>query len=420
MISHKSYGKLDLLSTIELGFLALLVVRSFTEAFSDLVIYIGPTVVNPSVTLVVLMDALGLIYLSALRLRNEWAVDSIGLYFLGWVLCLAPWVYVAAYQWGVAGLTGAREWIRLLSLVLIYLVLFSIARRRGYRRIIHACLLALPIPLMAAYFQLATTPESRPFGMMVNPNNLTAFLVVMTALTIWKLVSSERFQTGILWGGLFLLESFVIIVNNSFNVWLMIGAFLTLFVLLVRGWRFKVTGVLLGAAFIAIFLFLFFQGFRNQDEILRNLETLGYQRPQGSVGGGSLEGRLYTWHELIKVWEQQPLQGYGLNTTHFVNPIVGKAAHNDFVRYLVEGGVFGLLLFVLFQAAIGWELFRLRRQANDPSSHLLAGIGFGVYLAWVIGSIGDNLISMTVFQVYFWALLASISASVATATDLYR
>jgi len=59
---------------------------------------------------------------------------------------------------------------------------------------------------------------------------------------------------------------------------------------------------------------------------------------------------------------------------------------------------------------VGWELFRLYRQAGNPQHHLLAGIGFSLFVAWTIGSIADNVIAQTVFQVYFWSLLATVSA----------
>jgi hypothetical protein len=190
----------------------------------------------------------------------------------------------------------------------------------------------------------------------------------------------------------------------------MFGVVLVTFALLAGGWRFKAVGITVGLTFLTLFLVLFLQETRLQREIWQNLEALGFSNPEESLGGGTLEGRFVIWSGLVKVWERQPLQGYGLNATPFVNPVVGKLAHNDFIRYLVEGGIFGLLLFVLFQAAVVRELFLLRRSVDDPKNRLLIGIGFGVYLAWVVGSLGSNLITHTVFQVYFWALLASVSA----------
>lgn len=410
----KTYSSADstrVIRLLEVLFLILLVVRSSTEAFSSLAIAIGPTVVNVSVAVVLLMDAIGGIYLGLLWIRREWNLDRIGLIFLVWVLSLAPWVYLAASQWGIPGLTGAREWVRLLSLVLLYLAVRAIALRRGPERVLRILLLALPVPLAATYYQILVSPDERAFGVMVHPNNLAAFLVVMIALIVWRIAHPMQSTRGrLLWGSILLLILGGLIASVSSNGWLMFGVFLIAFALLAGGWRFKAVGITVGLAFLTLFSVLFLQETRLQREIWQNLEALGFSNPEESLGGGTLEGRFVMWKGLVKVWERQPLQGYGLNATPFVNPVVGKLAHNDFIRYLVEGGVFGLLLFVFFQAAVGKELFRLWRGAGDPKNRLLVGLGFGVYLAWVVGSIGSNLITHTVFQVYFWALLASVSA----------
>lgn len=400
-----------ILSALELGFLVLLVVRSFTEAFSELALYLGPLTLNVSSGAVLLMDLLGGLYLGVLWLRKRWAVDRLGLIFLGWVLSLGPWVYLAASQWGVTGLTGVREWIRLLSLVLLYLVIYTIARRRGHERVINACLLALPVPLALTFYQFVVAPEDRAFGAMVHPNNLAAFLVVMSALVIWKLVRPEQStRRRFLWTGLLGVLLIALIVPISSNAWLMFFVFLATFLLLSRERSLRVAGGVAAALFLALFILFFAaEHVRVQSELWQALALMGADSPGGT---GSIGTRFEIWNELINVWRQQPLKGYGLNATPLVNPIVGKYAHNDFVRYLVEAGVFGLLLFVLFQAAAGRELLRLRREASAPHARLLIRIGLGIFLAWVVGSVGDNLISHTVFQVYFWSLLAVVVAAV--------
>lgn len=407
-----------LLSLLEYALLTLLVVRSFSEALAQMAIYIGPFTVNPSIVLVLLMDAVAVLYLAIFWFREQWTVDRLGLFFMAWVLSLAPWVYIATSQWGIPGLTGAREWVRLLSLVLLYLVVWTIARRRGHERVINACLLALPVPLAVTYYQILTLPAGeRAFGVMVHPNNLAAFLVIMIVLTVWKLARPHQSlaRRGA-WAGLLLAEFFALIAPVSSNGWLMFAVFLLAFFLLARGRRFKLAGLATAAAFLAIFLVVFALNPRIQQEFWGNLVSVGIESPDalGPRQAGSLEGRFYMWAGLYEDWQRRPLLGYGLNTAYFLNPITGKAAHSDYLRYLVEGGALGLLLFVLFQVAAGWELLRLRREANDSQGQLLAGIAFGVLLAWVIGSIGDNLISYTVFHVYFWALLACASAAAST------
>jgi len=413
---------IKLLGFLQAIFLTLLVVRSTTEVFSGFSIYLGPMRVNLSVAMVLLMDFVGLIYLALLWVRRKLVIDRVGGLLMLWVLSLVPWVYLAALKFGIPGLVGLREWIRLLSLVLLYFVVLVIARRTNYERILNVCLLALVVPLAVTYYQMifslgiSTAVGFRAFGTMVHPNILAAFLVVMIALTIWKL-GKHRPPEGlwlrrVLWGGLLLLELPALIVPISSNGWLMFAVFLLVLALVVRGKRLKIVAISTGILLLILFIFVSSQNINVGKEIMQNLQDLGYRSPEASVGGGTLEGRFQMWGKLIEVWRTHPLRGYGLNTTPFVNPVTGLAPHNDFLRYLVEGGVFGLLFFVVFQVAVGWQLFRLRRQATDPQHHFLAGIGFSLFIAWTIGSIGDNVIAYTAFQVYFWSILATVSAAI--------
>lgn len=403
----------SVLRALEYAFLALLVVRSFSEAFPELVLPVGPLPVTLSALVMLLMSGVGLLYLSLLWFRRDWAVDRLSLYFLAWVLSLAPWVYVAAAEWGLSGLSGAREWVRLLSLVLLYLVVWEIARRRGPERVINACLLALPVPLVLTHYQLLVAPQARAFATTVHPNNLAAFYVVMIALTVWKLAQPDQsLRARLGWGGLLLVVLVAIIAPISSNAWLMLAVFLGALLVVINERKLRLAALGIGVGFLIVFLGLFVSGHqRIQAEVWQVVSLFGVEVPGWKGGTGTIGFRFEMWRELSGVWVQNPIRGYGLNSTLLLNPAsVGKAAHGDYVRYLVEAGIFGLIFFVLFQIVGGRELFRLAREA-PVSYRWLAGIGFALFVAWVVGSVGDNLISYTVFHVYFWSLLACVSAT---------
>jgi O-antigen ligase len=401
----------SVLRVLEYAFLALLAVRSFSEAFPELMLPVGPLPFTLSALVMLLMSGIGLLYLSLLWFRRDWAVDRLGLYFLAWVLSLAPWVYVAAAEWGLPGLSGAREWVRLLLLVLLYLVVREIARRRGPERVIHTCLLALPVPLVLTYYQLLVAPQARAFATTVHPNNLAAFYVVMIALIVWKLVKPDQsLRARLAWSALLLVALFAIIAPISSNAWLMLAVFLVALALVINERTLRLTALAIGVGFLIVFLGLFFSGHqRVQAEVWQVVSLFGVEVPGWKGGTGTIGFRLEMWRKLSGIWAQHPLRGYGLNSVLLLNPVVGKAAHGDYVRYLVEAGIFGLIFFILFQAAVGRELFRLARE-TPVSYRWLAGIGFALFTAWVAGSIGDNLIAYTVFHVYFWSLLACVSA----------
>jgi O-antigen ligase len=396
---------------LQIAFLGLLVVRSFTESFSGLSVALGPFTVNPSVMTVLLMDGVGVLYLGLLWWRGERVGDRIGGAFGLWALSWAPWVYLAAAEFGVAGLTGLREWVRLLSLVLLYWVTREIACRRGPERVLHSCLLALPIPLAVTYYQMIQAPTARAFGVTVHPNNLGAFFVVMIALTVWKLLQpmpSLWKRAG--WGLVLLIELVALLAPISSNAWLMFGVFVVVLAHLVKHRPLRIMAVIAGIASVAIFGLFWAYNAAVQREVQQNLRDLGVMNTP-DTRGGTLEWRFQTWGDLLEIWRQRPFVGYGLNTTPFVNPQVGKAAHNDFLRYLVEGGIVGILFFLLLQGVVIWELWRRYRQLAGSPAQVLVAIALSLCIAWAIGSIGDNVIGYTVFQVYLWAVVAVASTS---------
>lgn len=396
--------------TLQIAFLGLLVVRSFTESFSGLLVALGPFAVNPSIVTVLLMDGIGVLYLGLLWWRGERVGDRIGGAFGLWVLSWAPWVYLAAAEFGVAGLTGLREWVRLLSFVLLYVVTREIACRWGSERVLHICLLALPIPLAVTYYQMTLAPTARAFGVMVHPNNLGAFLVVMIALTVWKLLQPmPSLGKRIVWGCVLVAELIALLAPISSNAWLMFGVFVVVLAILVRHRPLRVMAVLAGIASVIIFGIFWAYNAAIQREVQQNLRDLGLINPL-DTRAGTLEWRFQTWGDLIEVWQKRPFLGYGLNTVYFVNPQVGKAAHNEFLRYLVEGGILGFLFLVLFQGAVIRELLKRYQRVAGSSAQVVVAVALSLFIAWVIGSIGDNT-SYTILQVYLWALVAAASAA---------
>jgi len=100
--------------------------------------------------------------------------------------------------------------------------------------------------------------------------------------------------------------------------------------------------------------------------------------------------------------------GYGLDTCgKLVSPWKNEA-HNDYIRYLVELGIIGLIPYLLLVRAIGVDIWKKYKGNKDEQKGYLALIVFAIFLSWTVGAIWDNHITATAFQFYFWAILAAI------------
>jgi hypothetical protein len=139
------------------------------------------------------------------------------------------------------------------------------------------------------------------------------------------------------------------------------------------------------------------------------------------AGGGSLADRLYTlWPATIRAWlfatgaEDGSLL-VALNRLAGLGPGIGQALsryglravpHNDYLRVLVEYGVFGLTLYLALISVLAVMAFRTWREFKDwnqPAAAVALSF-FALTLAFPVMSVTDNIFAHTVNQIYFWTL----------------
>jgi O-antigen ligase len=120
----------------------------------------------------------------------------------------------------------------------------------------------------------------------------------------------------------------------------------------------------------------------------------------------SFNWRLAQWTSLLTAWRQSPILGYGLGTV----PSIGyffNAAHNDFIRALLEGGIVGFVLFLGFLQLQMTRLVKLIRSPLSSASQrrfCLSLLGF--FLAALVGMLTENIWSHTATFFYWYAFLA--------------
>ena len=103
------------------------------------------------------------------------------------------------------------------------------------------------------------------------------------------------------------------------------------------------------------------------------------------------------------------MTGIGLKGTRFITD-QSKAPHNDFLRAYAETGLLGLLAFLIVIAAIVGITRRALKFA-EPGMARGVAVGFAAVLAaYLIDSLGDNLMSEIVVLWYFYAFAACASA----------
>lgn len=393
----------------------LLIVRSSLDVFTEIGIRIGPMMLNvPSITSLFLLFGGGLFLLFQTAIKKNLVLDKIGKIFLFWLIALLSWVLLACINFGSEGLVALREWIRLASLYVVYLLILYLTKRYGYKRIINYIFWALPIPLITGIYQAIAVKGikvegiNRIFSTFAHPNSFSLFLVLFIGLTVWKIRFSK---IRLFW--LILLVAQVFALINTFSIGGIVMFFVMSAILILKTFKIRDRLLIFILAFVVLAIFSSSEhGKQRLEEMQQTGNMIKIMETGRMVGEGSMAWRALNWHLFIKEWKDKPLLGYGLFTTGELVSPMKNIPHNDYLRFLVETGLVGLLLFLFVLLTLGKEIWRLYLTSFAQSAEFsyLVLIGFSIYAAWVVGSFADNFITATGFQYYFWALLGVLMA----------
>jgi putative inorganic carbon (hco3(-)) transporter len=139
--------------------------------------------------------------------------------------------------------------------------------------------------------------------------------------------------------------------------------------------------------------------------VVSRIASLGAGNTVTGAPGNSLLWRLDYWTAVFSLNHNNPITGIGLKGTKILTD-QSKAPHNDFLRAYAETGLLGLLGFLLVAGALIGIARRGVRQAEAGFARGVA-VGFaGVVTAYLIDSLGDNLMSEVVVLWYFYAFAA--------------
>jgi O-antigen ligase len=379
------------------------------------------------------LNALTLIYVTVQLLTGR----SVKTDWFWW--CLAGWVafqglWLIFLPLGGLGFdasflgTSIREWVRLFTLVMVYLLVMQLKDKIHPSKLISLLFLSLISPVVFGLIQVfapSILPEglilagkggeaaelaaqgldvSRVNGTFGHPNTFAQYLVLFIALVWWK---TSQVKQRWPWLLLLLLLTFVLVGTKALGALIMFSVF----VLIQALTKIDPPKLFVSGVFLVIALALFGSTEFGQSRLLEISET-PLLNPEIDISrailirGNSFNWRLAQWVEVLGAWKKHPFLGYGLDLSQFVPRDNNLAPHNDYIRAMVEEGLLGLAALLTFLTLQLTRLVSLLRRSQERAQYSLCGVLLAVGIAMCIVMLSDNLLSATPFLLYFWSAMA--------------
>ena len=377
------------------------------------------------------VDSLTVLYIIVMCLtRQKIYTDGFWWFFGGWIALQGLWVILLPL--GGLGMDGSylpdslREWIRLCSWGMVYLLVMQLKATALPQKVISCLFWSLLIPLSVAALQLiapsllppifsgATEASIAPIGEIsrVNgtlglANTFATFSLLFLLLTWWK-IGQVKWQLP--W--LLLLGALMLFIVGTKSLFVLIMLAIAVLVLIAP--RVSLINLLSGITLLAIVVGLFASSDYGQER-LASIYNTPLLNPDMDISravllsatdNNSFNWRIAQWTFLLQAWQQYPILGYGLLTCSKLT-VLHNYAHNEYVRALTEEGVVGLIAFIGFLGAqIGRLIYLIRHALPGSTQQNFCWTLLAMLLAMIVGMITENIWTHTTLFYYWWALMA--------------
>jgi O-antigen ligase len=318
-------------------------------------------------------------------------------------------------------------WMRLGAvLVALLMAAWTVRDARRLRLLVTATIASAIVPIADGLKQLAQgdlvvrAGFKAIEGPFTHPNYFAFYLVLVLALALVSFIETERLELKLGLAALMAAGLLCLFETYTRSAWIGFSGVVLLLGLL----RYRLLFVA-GAVALVVAAFAFPSSVHKVEQRFGDLSSqsasrsdnswqwrkgqwsrmlpYGYHRPVTGQGFGS-----YSRLTVVEFGTQDPHHPTIADRHHRSTSQRGFAAHNDYVRSMVETGVPGLVLWVLFLTgivAVGW---RARRQPA-VAPYACAAVAIGV--AFVVMSGADNISGYSVVVMYAAALAGAVAGA---------
>jgi O-antigen ligase len=309
------------------------------------------------------------------------------------VVWLGIWTALAVKTTGATTET-IREGVRETSVLAVGVIVYN--ARPATAVAIRLVQLAGLIPAVLALYQLVThtgllvAHNVRANGTFAHPNSAAMYFAIAATISLWRYMDRGRSRLD---GTLTALFAASLIATFSIDGLITFAAMLATLGALHPG-PMRVRLLPWGAALLVVLAFV---ATPLGSKRVAGESTTSLSAAERGETTSTLDTRLYRWKTLLPQWEESPVYGRGLGTTTTsentrANRLNSLLPHNEYIRYLVETGIVGLLILVAGLTTLIRALLRRRQtdRSSEASDFNASSLALVIVVGCLVNSLADN------------------------------
>jgi len=318
-------------------------------------------------------------------------------------------VYVVSSLLGI--ITGYLQWSASLFYLLKYfeyfLLYFMVANclkdTKQIKLFVYSFLIVgLVVALYAGFMHFSGSVRvTAPFeGKSGEPNTLGGYLVLLMMVTMGLILNLPDLKQKIILSLGMCVAFPAFLFTLSRGSWAsFIPAYVVLLFLSRKGkFMLLIVSLLLILQFSVIFPKYVYKRIKYTFETQSTRTVLGKKMSMDE----SSAARVDTWHNSIKHWARSPIIGHGASSA-------GSVVDNQYMRVLIEGGILGLLAFIVLLASVFRNSLNTLHDMRDaPFEHGLTAGFIAGFIGLLVHSLGAATFILIRIMEPFWFIAAIV------------
>lgn len=317
------------------------------------------------------------------------------------------------------------DFLRVFSPIMFYILIFNeIKQKTHINNLIWVIILSCLVPIFYGFYQYITHTGFIKHGILrinstfMYPNLFGAYLYLIALMTVNQIVLTKKriikiflfFILGIT------LFSLILTGTRTSFVSFLIGFIIYIFLTSRKRYIFFVLPIiclaLLTQSTIRERLFQPFESsltlHKKHSEYITIKSNVLNKRER--FKGNTWKWRTWYWKQVLKTYFRKPILGYGIGTSILAVQktlhINANYPHNDYLRLLLEVGIFGFFLYIISFGVLLHDFIHFFLNSMNREYKSCYAVSIAIIISFLAMIIASNRITANTLLWYFFAIIA--------------